>query len=368
MSTDQGAESPSTSDILPSSPLSSLNEDLEAEDTTSPAPIGESGHPLSLLEFAKQIVERNPANSSDIAAEHLQSKRKKSKKKKNKKDAVDICAGMTPAERKAFSFYEDIRVHYDRNNMEGDFKKYWFKRYDLFSQYDHGILMDRESWFSVTPEKIAMHIAERCRADTIIDAFCGSGGNAIQFAFTCERVIAIDIDPVKLHCAKHNAALYGVADRIEFILGDFMQLAPSLKADAVFLSPPWGGPSYINASVFDLETMIPMNGIHLYEAARAISPNIAYFVPRNTDPKQLALLAGQGNLCEVEQNYLQSHLKSLTAYYGELVDPALELNALEDGEETEDVEESAGSPLAAGSKRSIEEDEEEEDHKQQKTN
>jgi trimethylguanosine synthase len=73
-------------------------------------------------------------------------------------------------------------------------------------------------------------------------------------------VIAIDIDPVKLHCAKHNAAIYGVADRIEFILGDFMQLAPSLKADAVFLSPPWGGPSYIHASVFDLETMIPMNG------------------------------------------------------------------------------------------------------------
>jgi trimethylguanosine synthase len=73
-------------------------------------------------------------------------------------------------------------------------------------------------------------------------------------------VIAIDIDPVKLHCAKHNAAIYGVADRIEFILGDFMQLAPSLKADAVFLSPPWGGPSYINATVFDLETMIPMNG------------------------------------------------------------------------------------------------------------
>lgn len=44
-----------------------------------------------------------------------------------------------------------------------------------------------ESWFSVTPEKIAEHIAERCKCDTIIDAFCGAGGNAIQFAFTCER-------------------------------------------------------------------------------------------------------------------------------------------------------------------------------------
>jgi hypothetical protein len=123
MSTDQEVESPSTSDILPSSPLSSLKEDLEIEDTKSPIPTGESGHPLSLLEFAKQIVERNPANSFETTVEDLQTKRKKSRKKKNKKDALDICADMTPAERKAFSFYEDVRVHYERNKMEGDFKK-----------------------------------------------------------------------------------------------------------------------------------------------------------------------------------------------------------------------------------------------------
>lgn len=55
------------------------------------------------------------------------------------------------------------------------------------------------------------------------------GGNAIQFAFTCERVIAIDMDPVKLACARQNAAVYGVADRIEFILGDFMVLSRHLK-------------------------------------------------------------------------------------------------------------------------------------------
>jgi len=44
-----------------------------------------------------------------------------------------------------------------------------------------------ESWYSVTPEKIAEHIAERCRCDLIVDGFCGAGGNSIQFAFTCER-------------------------------------------------------------------------------------------------------------------------------------------------------------------------------------
>ena len=94
---------------------------------------------------------------------------------------------------------------------------------------------------------MAEHIAERCRCDVIIDGFCGAGGNSIQFAFTCERgndavyrsyntrqltyctVIAIDIDPKKIEMARHNAAIYGVADRIEFIVGDFFHVAPSLK-------------------------------------------------------------------------------------------------------------------------------------------
>ena len=44
-------------------------------------------------------------------------------------------------------------------------------------------------------------------------------------------VIAIDIDPVKLHCARNNARIYGVEDRIEFIQGSFFELAPSLKVN-----------------------------------------------------------------------------------------------------------------------------------------
>lgn len=59
------------------------------------------------------------------------------------------------------------------------------KRY--FSLYDKGCLLDEEGWYSVTPERVADQIAERCRCDTILDAFCGVGGNAIAFAKTCER-------------------------------------------------------------------------------------------------------------------------------------------------------------------------------------
>lgn len=48
-----------------------------------------------------------------------------------------------------------------------------------------------EGWFSVTPERIAEHIALRVQAsfqcELIIDAFCGVGGNTIQFALTGKR-------------------------------------------------------------------------------------------------------------------------------------------------------------------------------------
>ena len=61
-----------------------------------------------------------------------------------------------------------------------ELEKYWKQRYRFFSKFDDGIQLDKESWFSVTPEAIAAHIAERCQCDIIVDAFCGVGGNTIQ--------------------------------------------------------------------------------------------------------------------------------------------------------------------------------------------
>ena len=37
--------------------------------------------------------------------------------------------------------------------------KFWAQRKRLFAKYDSGIKLDRESWYSVTPEAIANHIA-----------------------------------------------------------------------------------------------------------------------------------------------------------------------------------------------------------------
>lgn len=75
----------------------------------------------------------------------------------------------------------------------------------------------------------------------------------------------MDIDPVRLDLARHNATVYGVADQIEFLQGDFLQLAPRLCGDVVFLSPPWGGPDYLTAEVFDIKTMMEPDGYPLMQ-------------------------------------------------------------------------------------------------------
>ncbi|KAK0426643.1 hypothetical protein QR680_009822 [Steinernema hermaphroditum] len=203
--------------------------------------------------------------------------------------------------------------------------KYWWQRYRLFTRIDDGVLLDREGWFSVTPERVAEHIADRLIQEpgrVILDAFAGVGGNSIQFALKGAHVIAVDLDPVRLKCAKRNAEIYGVADRITFILGDFFHVAKMLlkqkPVDAVFLSPPWGGPSYLKKKEFDITTMVP-GGIEIYEAAKALSPNIAYFLPRNTTVKQLLQLADKSGKCEIEHSVLNKKTKAITAYYGDLV-------------------------------------------------
>ncbi|XP_012864880.1 PREDICTED: trimethylguanosine synthase isoform X2 [Dipodomys ordii] len=229
--------------------------------------------------------------------------KKKKKKKKNKNKKVNVLP------------HEIASVP--------ELAKYWAQRYRLFSRFDDGIKLDKEGWFSVTPEKIAEHIAGRVsqsfRCDIIIDAFCGVGGNTIQFALTGKRVIAIDIDPVKIDLARNNAEVYGIADKIEFICGDFLLLAPCLRADVVFLSPPWGGPDYATAETFDIRTMMSPDGFEIFRLSQKITNNIVYFLPRNADIDQVASLAGPGGQVEIEQNFLNNKLKTITAYFGDLI-------------------------------------------------
>ena len=81
-----------------------------------------------------------------------------------------------------------------------------------------------------------------------------------------------------------------------------------------------GGPEYLGQEVFDLkECGGCVDGYEVFQTARQVTDNIAYFVPRNTNVNQITSLAGVGGYLEVEQNILTRKFKTLTAYFGELV-------------------------------------------------
>ncbi|KAF8334209.1 RNA cap guanine-N2 methyltransferase-domain-containing protein [Cantharellus anzutake] len=226
-------------------------------------------------------------------------------------------------------------------------RKYFAQRQRYFSLYNEGCLLDEEGWYSVTPERMSMYDHSRC--------FCGVGGNAIAFAQTCERVIAVDNSAVRLALARHNAVIYGVQDRIEFILADFpsfvrsLQVAPatekvsggqpdrprnrlSTQIDVAFLSPPWGGPSYISSPSksqsasspphpeFTMDMTAPLPGDQLFSLARSITPHVAYYLPRNTNLEEIAgLVDPKEEKVEIEEEWMGSKLKALTFYFGGLV-------------------------------------------------
>lgn len=67
-------------------------------------------------------------------------------------------------------------------------------------------------------------------------------------------MVAVDLDAHRLELSRHNAEVYGVDHKIEFINSDVLTLPEDLKVDAVFLSPPWGGTEYSGVSYYSLFT------------------------------------------------------------------------------------------------------------------
>ncbi|XP_065321911.1 trimethylguanosine synthase-like isoform X2 [Gordionus sp. m RMFG-2023] len=211
----------------------------------------------------------------------------------------------------------------DKDNDSSILNKYGRYKYTLFSRFDEGIEMDSESWYSCTPEIIAKHIAQRMPFTVILDAFCGSGGNLIQFVLNGAKVLAVDNQASKLALAQHNLSIYlnsqssptvTTYKQADFILADFESVINRFRqnslpnhdrkrnsshrsstdywsdiresVDAIFLDPPWGGVHYERSLAFDLD-VLNFNLAAIYRQSLRVTPNVVFKFPRNSNICQL---------------------------------------------------------------------------------
>ena len=179
--------------------------------------------------------------------------------------------------------------------------KFWMQRYYYYRKFDEGIQMDRESWYSVTPEKIAKYTAKLIEGKSIIDGFYGSGGNVIQFSKYCSKVYAIDISSEKLSICKNNCKVYHCKDNIEFIHSDFLKMKNKIKADYIFLSPPWGGTEYKDSHVYSIKKFMYPDINEIVRVSLNVADNILFFLPRNLDLDELF------NICSEIKNEMEEN-------------------------------------------------------------
>ncbi|KAJ5560704.1 RNA cap guanine-N2 methyltransferase [Penicillium pulvis] len=221
--------------------------------------------------------------------------------------------------------------HYESlHEVPWDIQNYWAQRYRIFSKYDEGIWLTDDAWFGVTPEpvanKIAADLANSAPADRsiLVDAFAGAGGNTIAFAKSgkWKRVYAIEKNPAVLQCAKHNAKIYGVDDKITWFEGDCFEILKKQLKDlapysVIFASPPWGGVGYRSDEVFNLRTMEPYSLTTLYKEYAAFTKHMALYLPRTSDVQQMAKYVPDGRQAMVIHYCVEGHSKALCVFYGD---------------------------------------------------
>ena len=229
---------------------------------------------------------------------------------------IDHSVDSSPVEQKA---KKGPKSHKDTDIIRGPnvpkaLLKYYIQRHKLFSKYDQGILLNYHSWFSVTCEAIAQHMANRFKHNLVIDAFCGSGGNTIQFALAGCKVIAIDLCSETLKLCMNNARIYNVEHMITFVHGDFLELNLDEYLDSndvgVFASPPWGGVKYLQTENLGLGAL-PVSGFDIITKIREYSCAIMLYLPRNINIQDCI----DTGCKEIETVFLDTRNKGLAVYY-----------------------------------------------------
>jgi release factor glutamine methyltransferase len=128
-------------------------------------------------------------------------------------------------------------------------------RFHVFDRRRHGrLVLERSLGFPliVLPEVLnpALFLSSGFAAEAlgtglvpedaeVLDLGTGSGVLAVAAAATAGRVVAVDVNPQAVRCARLNALLNGREERIEVRLGDLYGPVAGERFDLVVSNPPY---------------------------------------------------------------------------------------------------------------------------------
>lgn len=193
-----------------------------------------------------------------------------------------------------------------------------------FSLASH-MFFSRDGLEQATGEGIAIHCAQRfAGCERVADLGCGIGGDMIALA-RVTRVVAVDRDPTRLLIARANAEVYGIAEKIDFVLGDARSL-PLDGLQAVFCDP---GRRAEGRRIFDVRRYQPPLGavLSLAESMPALAVKVAPGIPDHAVPDG----------CEVEFVQERGELKQAVLWLGPLASAGRRATLLPGGETLTDL-------------------------------
>ncbi len=105
---------------------------------------------------------------------------------------------------------------------------------------DYTFLIDENVY---APAEDTFLLAENLRVyegEFVLDMGTGCGILAVLAAEKADEVLAVDINPYAIRCAKKNAEINRVADKVEFLLGDlFEPIKPKGIFDLIIFNAPY---------------------------------------------------------------------------------------------------------------------------------
>lgn len=182
-------------------------------------------------------------------------------------------------------------------------------------KFSKSIFTDEDAYYMSCPEVVGQHIANQLsHFSSAVELCCAVGMLAIQLSKKINKIIAVDVDQNRINDARKNATLYGVKNKIEFIVGDVLNhnLLKNLSAEVAIIDPDWSAEgTKKSVHVNNIDSTQPSMREMFNLTKRYITPNIVSRVPKNFTFDTLSVLG----CCRLENILWGGRVRFKIAYF-----------------------------------------------------